>query len=116
MNYNMCMQTWDNCEVKCREGLGTIGVSVQSLHRDSKMLRVASFCCAYILDIGAYVNHMTSMQSMREWRMTIQNYVPVNSSLLVREGSYDDSVGQGSCTGEKGIISCQNKGERVYQF
>ena len=85
-------------------------------YRDSQMLRVASFCCAYILDIGAYVNHMTSMQSMRKWCMTIQNYVPVNPSLLMREGSYDDIVGQGLCTREKGIISCQNKGERVCQF
>ena len=36
--------------------------------------------------------------------------------VIALEGSYYDSVGQGSCTREKGIILCPNKGECVCQF
>ena len=35
--------------------------------------------------------------------------------VLALEGSYYDSVSQGSCTGEKGIIF-QNRGEHICQF
>ena len=67
-----------------------------------------------IVDAGAIVytalDHMTNMQkwrmqSMRKCCPTIRKYSNI-LVVLFREGSYDDSVAQGSCTGEKGIVLC----------
>ena len=46
---------------------------------------------------------MTNMQSVRKWHLTILKYQYI-LVVLEQEGSYDDSVGQESCTGEKGIV------------
>ena len=52
---------------------------------------------------------------MRKWPPTTMNYTEV---LLVFAlvGSYYNSICQGSCTREKELVLCQNKGEHVCQF
>ena len=50
-----------------------------------------------------HLDHMTNMQSMRKWHPTIGKYSYI-LVILVHEGSYDNSVAQGSCTEEKGIV------------
>ena len=68
------------------------------LYRDSLICCVLRASAAHIfLTQARYRN--SARVSMGKWRLT-----PVNP--IVFSGSYDDSVGEGSCTGEEGIVLC----------
>ena len=100
--------------------LKDVGMAVLTTLVSLVFFIVCSYVCMYcVLQVllltqarscDRTLDHMTNMrkwrmQSMRKWRPTIWKYSKI-LVVLVREGSYDDSVAQGSCTGEKGIVLC----------